>query len=213
MKPNIARLLTAACALGFIALAGCAGSSSNQAAVPPTQTLTQPMAIHPAPDRITPDTCLSPVVRAVHAAGGTIVLPGCAGYTGGISYPSNNAPADQKVTIEDATSNFNGAPAPPNGGTVLVYLTSKGSGAGSVMFSNTPTNSTLKHRKTVNWSDTHTYTLYEFVLGSLQGTEPIGSPACSGIMPVTCTDTFVSPLTGANVPNGVTVDFELVKNP
>lgn len=210
VKQNIARLLTAACALGFIALAG---SSSNGAAAPPTQTLTPPMVIHPAQDRITPDTCLSPVVRPIHVHGGAIVLPGCAGYSGGITYSTNTAPNGQTVTIEDATSNFNGAPPPP-GGAVLLYLTWKGSGTGSILFSMAPTNSTLKHTETADWNDAaNGYAIYEFLLGSQQNVWPLANPVCNGGTPDVCTDTFRSPLTGANMPNGVTIDFELVKLP
>jgi hypothetical protein len=199
-------LLSIAGLLGVaVVSAGCAGSSSSspgtQAPLPPQAA---PMQIWQ--NVIEPDVCGGKGTKEnLSSSGGTLTLPACGGYTGNITYGSNNAPSGTTVTLISTTKNPGGVPVPSKG-TVLAFVQATGhSNAGSVTFGSTSSKSTITNKKKLK--STHTYSLYAYALGLLITGFPqsIGS-ASNGVL------TFTSPLNGQDVPQGITIDFELVQN-
>ena len=214
MLYNLSRIAALGGILGVVALAGCAGSSSNQSALPGggltgTQSFQQPMQ-GLIPDLACPQTKTEPI----KAAGGTVVFPACDGFSGKAGYPKNNAPAGSTTTLTSYSQKHmpppSGGEGTPSQGTVIAWISSLGqSSAGSITFCNFPTcavkNASLKAKGTL-MSPTHSYELFVYAFGIEQGSESLGSPVCAH---GSCTLTFASPLTGQTVPQGITLWFEL----
>jgi hypothetical protein len=192
---NLARLLAVGALTGMLA-AGCSGSRTAQSPVPPMS----PVAQSPMQLLIVPDACGKAVKITINPAGGTLRLPTCNTYGGTIGYPSNNAPPNTTITIKTFTR-LSGVPK-PSGHKVLAYVQATGNGSGSIQFSNGTASSTLVG---VGIVTTKTYSLYAYAFGIMVPGFPksIGRPTQNGKI------TFNSPLSGENVPQGITVTFEL----
>jgi hypothetical protein len=195
VNQNLARLLSVGALVGMVAAAGCSGSSTSQAPMPPMSPLAQPQV-----RLFVPDTCGKASTQPINAAGGTLTVPACNGWGGSVAYPSNNAPAGDTVTIKSYTK-LAGAPKPPAPHKAIFYVTAHGNGSGSVSFgAGTPTS-------TITGPGLHAgkkYSIYAYALGFLVPGFPkkIG-PATNGSV------SFPSPFANENVPNGITVTFEL----
>jgi hypothetical protein len=194
VNQNLARLLSVGALAGMVLGAGCSGST-GQAPMPPSNQLTQPQSHF-----VMPDTCGAASTQPINPAGGTLTVPACHGWGGTVAYPSNNAPANDTVTIKSYTV-LRGAPKPPRPHKAIFYVTAHGNGSGSVSFgSGTPT-STLTGPGLMAGKK---YSIYAYALGFLvPGFPKVIGPAGAG------TVSFPSPFANENVPNGITVTFEL----
>lgn len=217
MHYKLVRVATLGGILGVAALAGCAGSGSNQMALPTAaQNVASAMAVHQPIQNVVPDTCVVPVTQPIKKVGGVITLPKCGGFAGQVGYPSNNAPMGAKTTVttyDDAmTLPPSGGYGTPSGGTVIAWVSSVGNSNGIITFCNYPTcplkMGTLTSKKLKKLK---TYSLYVFAGGSQQGSPlALGSPHCTRL---TCKlGPFPSPLTGQSLPQFVTFWFELAVN-
>lgn len=194
VNQNLARLLSVGALVGMVAAAGCSGSSTSQ--VPMPNPLTQPQ-VH----FVMPDACGVASTQPINPAGGTLTLPTCNTYGGTIAYPSNNAPAGDTITLKTYTE-LPGAPEPPAPHEPLAYVNATGNGSGSVQFGSGKPTSNLVGRGIKKGVK---YNVYAYALGfSVPGfPKSIGKAQANGSI------SFPSPLSGQNVPNGITVTFEL----
>lgn len=200
---HLARFLAAGSLLGIAALAGCAGS--NQSAIP-SQTLNLPQSSHVVlPDASPP--CPVTKTEEVEDAGGIIVLPACDTFSGSIGYQKNNAVEEGTTTLTTYDVDPGGGTGKPATGTVIAWVKAHGNGSGSVVFQSTPAKFGTISGSPAELPAGHTYTLYVYAFGIQQGSEPIGTPTCTGTK---CTlGPFPSPLTGMTVPQGIDLFFEL----
>jgi hypothetical protein len=195
VNQNLARLLSVGALVGMVAAAGCSGSSTSQAPMPPTSPIV------PQAHFVMPDACNVASNQPILAAGGTLTLPTCNGWGGVIAYPSNNAPAGDTVTLKSYTK-LPGAPKPPAPHKAIFYETAHGNGSGSVSFgSGTPTSSITGP----GIKKTKKYQIYAYALGFLVP----GFPKTIGPATQNGSISFPSPFANQNVPNGITVTFEL----
>lgn len=204
MKNYLARFLAAGSLLGIAALAGCAGS--NQSAVPPYQTLNLPQSAHVVVPDVSPPCPVGPLTKEVEDAGGTLLLPACDTFSGSIGYAANSATEEETTSLTTYDVDPGGGTGNPGVGTVIAWVKAHGNGSGSVVFPSSPVKLAKISGAPLELPGGHSYTLYVYAFGVLQGSEALGSPTCTGTK---CTLTFPSPLTGQTVPQGIDLFFEL----
>jgi len=136
--------------------------------------------------------------QSVIAAGGTLVLPPFAGWTGSLGYTSNNA-SGATITLTSSTTAVSGEPS--NTG-VVFYINALLTSSSSVTFNAGSATVSLSSSALLS---NHTYTANFYTFGFLVGSASAGSPS-NGTL------SFASPITSQTVSGGTSVVIELVQN-
>lgn len=190
-RSPLAGVLSAAAA--FALGAACLGVGSA--------AMTRPAMTGPAHQiQVQPSKDCGTKTESINAAGGSFVIPPCAGTKGKITYGANNS-SNNTVTLQSSASN----PAPSicgstAGETAVAYVLATGNGTGSITYQNTGKKSSLKNAA---FPPSATFTLIGYAFGSPVLSEPIGHPNNKGVLK------FASPLNGQTIPLGITLCFEL----
>jgi peptidoglycan hydrolase-like protein with peptidoglycan-binding domain len=208
------RILRAAAPLSIAAFAVAAAGCSVQPqagapTLPPVQTPAsvasqqQPQTLDA--EQLSFDAKSASKTETINKAGGTFTLPAFGGFSGTLGYPSNNAPANSKISLQTSTTNIHHAPTPHKKTVLMFEQATLKSGASAITFNGGTASGTFSSSQIVT---SHTYALYAYALGILAPGFPIqlGSPTSDGSL------TFSSPLSGESLPTGIAVTFEFVQN-
>ena len=144
-------------------------------------------------------------IEPINPKGGTLTAPVYGGFKASFTYPKNDAPKGQTITLETSTSDVFNAPQ-PSSGTPIWYLQAELNGFGTVDFQSGNGSAQISQK---SLDPNKTYSVWGFV--PIFGNQPIfmieaGSPNSHHVL------SFSSPLNGASIPDGVILDVELVQN-